>query len=106
MTGSLATSSTPEMQGAVWVFQRTASPSANRDNSYYKLITKHVYGTPLENRKAVSMFYFVLNQEEWKGHDNGWGLYDEGDKDVIGKPGTGTARIEVVYVDEILKMTG
>jgi hypothetical protein len=71
---------------------------------YYKLITKHIYGTPLESRKAVSMFYFVLSNEGWKGHDNGWGLYDEGDKDVIGEPGTGAPRIPVVNVDEILNM--
>jgi len=72
---------------------------------YYKLITKHIYGTPLEMRKAVSMFYFELNNEAWKGHDDGWGLYDEGDANVIGEPGTGAARIAVVNVDEILNMT-
>jgi len=72
---------------------------------YYKLITKHVYGTPFESRKAVSMFYFELNNEDWKGHDNGWGLYAKGDENMIGEPVTGAPRIPVVNVDEILNMT-
>jgi len=53
---------------------------------YYSLITKYIYGTPIENRKSRSMFWFELNNEDWKGNDDGWGIYNQGTADYIGNP--------------------
>jgi len=61
--------------------------SESQKGEYYSLITKYIYGTEISQRKALSMFFFELNNEDWKGHDNGWGIYNQGTADYIGNPG-------------------
>jgi len=65
---------------------------------YYSLIVKYVYGTSVNNRQARSMFYFELNNEDWKGNDDGWGVYSSGSSQYIGNPGPNFTPVKISEV--------
>jgi len=64
-----------------WQDRGYAASSVENLREYYMAITRHVYAG---GSFADSMFYFNLNDESWKGGDDRWGLYEQGDADGIG----------------------
>lgn len=48
------------------------------------------------------MFYFDLNDEAWKGGDDNWGLYEQGDENKIGDA-SGNPKFRPTNVNEILE---
>ena len=50
-------------------------------SKYYSLINNVVYNT---DTAFDSMFYFNLTDESWKGDDNHWGVFYQGDENSIG----------------------
>jgi hypothetical protein len=70
--------------------------------NYYVLITRHIYSNDADS-PAAAMFYFNLNDEAWKGGDDSWGLYDQGDYYRIGASGTGAPKFTPTSVTKILQ---
>mmetsp|Transcript_25002 Transcript_25002/g.44457 ORF Transcript_25002/g.44457 Transcript_25002/m.44457 type:complete len:562 (+) Transcript_25002:1-1686(+) len=62
--------------------QRTI-PSTKYLIEYYSLATHYLYGET-DNTVFASGFYFNLADENWKGADDGWGLYLQGDQNAVG----------------------
>jgi exo-beta-1,3-glucanase (GH17 family) len=77
----------------------SASSIANLRN-YYVLLTRHVYSNDADSL-ASAMFYFDLSDEAWKGGDDAWGLYEQGDVDQIGSS-TGASKFTPTNVETIL----
>eukprot|EP00931_Biecheleriopsis_adriatica_P051995 TRINITY_DN3019_c0_g1_i4.p1 TRINITY_DN3019_c0_g1~~TRINITY_DN3019_c0_g1_i4.p1 ORF type:complete len:1534 (-),score=241.49 TRINITY_DN3019_c0_g1_i4:118-4719(-) len=84
-----------------WQSRGYAASSVSKAQEYYIAITRHVYSKGPDS-PALSMFYFNLNDEAWKGGDDAWGLYVQGDGERIGETGTGNAKFPVTKVSDIL----
>jgi len=64
-----------------WQDSGYAASSLENLREFYIAITRHIYAG---DSLADSMFYFNLNDESWKGGDDRWGLYEQGDAAGIG----------------------
>jgi hypothetical protein len=55
----------------------------NTENAatYAEEVGRYLYS---ENSRFDSMYYFNLSDESWKGGDDHWGLYREGNNDSLG----------------------
>lgn len=84
-----------------WQSRMYSSSSVYNLRNYYVLITRHVYSNAADS-PAAAMFYFNLNDEAWKGPDDSWGLYEQGDYDRIGSS-AGTPKFEPTSVAKILQ---
>lgn len=84
-----------------WQSRMYVTSSVAHLQEYFTKITKHVYGEtdPL----IQSMIYFELNDEQWKGKDDAWGLYDQGNASVIGDA-DGNPKFQPINLDEILAL--
>merc|ERR1711953_1576879 len=82
-----------------WQSRMYAAASVAKEREYYCKITKHVYQTtdPL----IQSIIYFELNDEQWKGKDDAWGLYLQGNEKMIGDA-QGDPKFQPTNVDEVL----
>ena len=49
--------------------------------AYAKGVARYLYN---DDTRFDSMYYFNLSDESWKGGDNHWGLYREGNDDSLG----------------------
>jgi len=83
-----------------WQSRGYSASSVYYLRNYYVLITRHVYSNAADS-PASAMFYFNLNDEAWKGGDDAWGLYEQGDKDKIGDS-TGAPKFTPTNVANIL----
>jgi len=84
-----------------WQSRGHAASSISRAQEYYIAITRYVYSKG-PHSPALSMFYFNLNDERWKGGDDGWGLYVQGDGERLGESGSGSAKFPITKVSDIL----
>lgn len=84
-----------------WQSRGYAASSISRAQEYYIAVTRYVYSKG-PHSPALAMFYFNLNDEWWKGGDDGWGLYVQGDGERLGEPGSGSAKFPVTKVPDIL----
>jgi len=64
---------------------------------YYNKITNHVYKT--RDANIQSMAFFELNDEQWKGGDDAWGLYQQGTASSLGAP-----KFQPINVDQVLAL--
>merc|ERR1712039_770438 len=78
-------------------WQSRMFPDAKDANlqEYYTKITKHVY--QVRDPNIQSMVYFELCDEQWKGGDDAWGLYEQGNAAALGSP-----KFTPINVDEII----
>ena len=65
-----------------------------RQQEYYEMISSYVYG---DDARFDGMFYFNLTDEAWKGGDDNWGLFREGQSDAIGE-----SKFTIAPVSQIL----
>jgi len=84
-----------------WQSRGYAASSVSRAQEYYIAITRYVYSKG-PHSPALAMFYFNLNDEQWKGGDDAWGLYLQGDGERLGEPGSGNAKFQITSVSDIL----
>jgi len=85
-----------------WQSRGYVTSSVGELREYYIRITRHVYSDAPDS-PALAMFYFNLNDEAWKGHDDAWGLYEQGTADWIGDSTAGAAKFVPTNVTRILE---
>jgi len=86
-----------------WQSRGHKDSSVAKLQEYYNKITKHVYKTRDPN--IQSMLVFELTDEQWKGKDDGWGLYEQGNADMIGDS-KGNPKFTPINVDEVIALDG
>merc|ERR1711881_376001 len=86
-----------------WQSRMYRDSSVAKLQDYYNKITKHVYKTRDPN--IQSMLVFELNDEQWKGGDDAWGLYEQGNADMIGDS-KGNPKFTPINVDEVIALDG